>query len=106
MLRRGASGTARAAGGDDIARLGGRPGSDNERQTAASLPPQGLADLPSMVGLAIAARKSTPARNTQARYNVCPTDPIDVVIERDCVSMRWGLVPYWSGIILCVNPDQ
>ena len=41
----------------------------------------------------------TPARNTQARYNVCPTDPIDVVTERDgkrdCVSMRWGLVPFW-----------
>ena len=41
----------------------------------------------------------TPARNTQPRYNVCPTDPIDVVVERDgtrdCVSMRWGLVPYW-----------
>ena len=33
-----------------------------------------------------------PARNTQARYNICPTDP-DVVTERDgkrdCVSMRW-----------------
>ena len=25
----------------------------------------------------------TPARNTQARYNVCPTDPIDVVTQRD-----------------------
>jgi putative SOS response-associated peptidase YedK len=41
----------------------------------------------------------TPARNTEPRYNVCPTDPVDVVIERDgrrdCVSMRWGLVPYW-----------
>ena len=40
----------------------------------------------------------TPARNTQPRYNVCPTDPIDVAVERDgtrdCVSMRWGLVPY------------
>ena len=32
----------------------------------------------------------TPARNTEPRYNVCPTDPIDVVVERDdkrdCVS--------------------
>jgi putative SOS response-associated peptidase YedK len=40
-----------------------------------------------------------PARNTQARYNVCPTDPVDTVIERDgkreLVSMRWGLVPRW-----------
>jgi putative SOS response-associated peptidase YedK len=40
----------------------------------------------------------TPARNTQPRYNVCPTDPIDVVTERDdmreLVSMRWGLVPF------------
>jgi putative SOS response-associated peptidase YedK len=36
----------------------------------------------------------TPARNTQAHYNVCPTDPIDVVIERDgkrdCVAMLLG----------------
>jgi hypothetical protein len=24
-----------------------------------------------------------PARNTEARYNVCPTDPIDTVVERD-----------------------
>jgi putative SOS response-associated peptidase YedK len=40
-----------------------------------------------------------PARNTQARYNVCPTDPIDTVVERDgkreLVTMRWGLVPRW-----------
>jgi putative SOS response-associated peptidase YedK len=32
-------------------------------------------------------------------YNVCPTDPIDVVTEkdgeRDFVRMRWGLVPFW-----------
>src|SRR6266540_855418 len=41
----------------------------------------------------------TPARNTQPRYNICPTDTIDAVTERDdkrdCVSMRWGLVPFW-----------
>jgi len=41
----------------------------------------------------------SPERNLPARYNICPTDPIDVVIEReekrDLVSMRWGLVPYW-----------
>ncbi len=24
-----------------------------------------------------------PPRNTQARHNVCPTDPIDTVVERD-----------------------
>jgi putative SOS response-associated peptidase YedK len=37
--------------------------------------------------------------NLQPRYNVCPTDPIDVVTERDgkrdFVRMRWGLVPWW-----------
>jgi putative SOS response-associated peptidase YedK len=35
-----------------------------------------------------------PPRNTQARYNVCPTDPVDTVVERDgkrkLVTMRWG----------------
>ena len=40
-----------------------------------------------------------PARNTQARYNVCPTDPVDTVVEREgkreLVTMRWGLVPRW-----------
>ena len=40
-----------------------------------------------------------PARNTQARYNVCPTDPVDTIVERDgkreLVPMRWGLVPRW-----------
>jgi hypothetical protein len=39
--------------------------------------------------------------NLQPRYNVCPTDPIDVVTEcdgkRDFVRMRWGLVPWWWG---------
>ena len=38
-------------------------------------------------------------RNTQPRYNVCPTDPIDTIVGRDgqreLVSMRWGLVPRW-----------
>ena len=37
--------------------------------------------------------------NVQPDYNVCPTDPADVVIPnegaRDLVRMRWGLVPYW-----------
>ena len=40
-----------------------------------------------------------PPRNTQARYNVCPTDPIDTIVgsdgKRELVSMRWGLVPRW-----------
>jgi putative SOS response-associated peptidase YedK len=40
-----------------------------------------------------------PARNTQPRYNVCPTTPIDAVIERDgkreLLPMRWGLIPSW-----------
>jgi putative SOS response-associated peptidase YedK len=40
-----------------------------------------------------------PPHNLQPRYNVCPTDPIDVVTERDgkrdFVRMRQGLVPWW-----------
>jgi len=40
-----------------------------------------------------------PARNTQPRYNVCPTTAIDTVVEREgkreLVPMRWGLVPSW-----------
>jgi putative SOS response-associated peptidase YedK len=40
-----------------------------------------------------------PARNTQARYNVCPTTTIDTVVEndgkRELVPMRWGLIPSW-----------
>jgi putative SOS response-associated peptidase YedK len=40
-----------------------------------------------------------PPHNMPARYNVCPTDPMDVVHQRDgereLVSMRWGLVPHW-----------
>jgi putative SOS response-associated peptidase YedK len=40
-----------------------------------------------------------PPHNLQPRYNVCPTDPIDVVTERegkrDFTRMRWGLVPRW-----------
>ena len=38
-----------------------------------------------------------PARNTQARYNVCPTTIVDVVVtangKRSPVPMRWGLIP-------------
>ena len=40
-----------------------------------------------------------PPRNTQARYNVCPTDTIDTIVshdgKRELVPMRWGLVPRW-----------
>jgi putative SOS response-associated peptidase YedK len=40
-----------------------------------------------------------PPHNLAPRYNVCPTDPIDVVTEqdgkRDFTRMRWGLVPRW-----------
>jgi putative SOS response-associated peptidase YedK len=37
-----------------------------------------------------------PPHNLQPRYNICPTDPIDVVTaERDPARVRWGLVPRW-----------
>jgi putative SOS response-associated peptidase YedK len=42
---------------------------------------------------------ATPERILPARYNICPTDTIDVVIVRgrqvDLVPMRWGLIPSW-----------
>jgi putative SOS response-associated peptidase YedK len=42
---------------------------------------------------------ATPERNLPARYNICPTDTIDTVVDgdgnRDLVPMRWGLVPWW-----------
>ena len=42
---------------------------------------------------------ATPERNLPGRYNICPTDTIDAVVERDgkrdLVPMRWGLVPWW-----------
>jgi putative SOS response-associated peptidase YedK len=41
----------------------------------------------------------TPARNLQARYNICPTTPVDTIVEtqgrRAIVPMRWGLIPNW-----------
>jgi putative SOS response-associated peptidase YedK len=46
-------------------------------------------------------RLTTPAAipNFQPNYNVCPTDPADVVVPnegtREVVQMRWGLVPIW-----------
>jgi putative SOS response-associated peptidase YedK len=40
-----------------------------------------------------------PARNTQARYNICPTTTIDTIVAREgkrqLVPMLWGLVPSW-----------
>jgi putative SOS response-associated peptidase YedK len=40
-----------------------------------------------------------PPHNLPPRYNICPTDPVDVVTERNgnrnFVRMRWGLVPSW-----------
>jgi putative SOS response-associated peptidase YedK len=40
-----------------------------------------------------------PIPNFQPDYNVCPTDPADVVVAKDgaheLVRMRWGLVPFW-----------
>jgi putative SOS response-associated peptidase YedK len=43
--------------------------------------------------------------NLQPRYNVCPTDPVDVVLPgesgRQLEQMRWGLVPYWWSIRFC-----
>jgi putative SOS response-associated peptidase YedK len=42
---------------------------------------------------------ATPERNLPARHNICPTDGIDAVIERESkrelMPMRWGLVPWW-----------
>jgi putative SOS response-associated peptidase YedK len=40
-----------------------------------------------------------PTSNLQPRYNVCPTDTIDTIVDnggkRELVPMRWGLVPAW-----------
>jgi putative SOS response-associated peptidase YedK len=45
-------------------------------------------------------RLTMPPLNTQPSYNVCPTDPIDVILPAEEGShgfarARWGLVPYW-----------
>ena len=56
-------------------------------------------DLGEIVALYRLSVPTTPERNLPARYNICPTDTIDTVIEREgkreLVSMRWGLVPSW-----------
>jgi putative SOS response-associated peptidase YedK len=40
-----------------------------------------------------------PPHNLRPRYNVCPTDPVDVVTaekgNRELVPMRWGPIPRW-----------
>src|SRR5579864_864368 len=40
-----------------------------------------------------------PPHNMPPSYNICPTDPVDVVTEeggkRGFKRMRWGLVPRW-----------
>jgi len=40
-----------------------------------------------------------PPSNLEPRFNICPTDTIDVIVEhegnRTLVPMRWGLVPFW-----------
>ena len=52
-----------------------------------------------IVALYRLAVPATPERNLPGRYNICPTDAIDVVIERggqvDLVPMRWGLIRSW-----------
>ena len=52
-----------------------------------------------------------PPHNLRPRYNVCPTDPIDVVTaeegKRELVPMRWGLVPrWWSKTVSPVHPKS
>jgi putative SOS response-associated peptidase YedK len=48
---------------------------------------------------ALSADNPSAAAQSAPRYNICPTDPVDVVTERDgnrdFVRMRWGLVPSW-----------
>jgi putative SOS response-associated peptidase YedK len=40
-----------------------------------------------------------PPRNTQPRYNICPTTTIDTIVslegKRSLVPLRWGLIPGW-----------
>ena len=41
------------------------------------------------------------ARNLQARYDIAPTETVEVVMKHggggatELVPMRWGLIPYW-----------
>jgi putative SOS response-associated peptidase YedK len=40
-----------------------------------------------------------PPHNMRPVYDVCPTDPVDVVVAndstRELIQMRWGLIPRW-----------
>jgi putative SOS response-associated peptidase YedK len=42
---------------------------------------------------------TAPTSNLEPRYNICPTDTIDVVVrggdDRSLPPMRWGLIPNW-----------
>src|SRR6266852_1823590 len=44
-------------------------------------------------------RLTQPARNLRPRYNICPTDPVDVIVPGDggpaVVPMRWQFIPSW-----------
>jgi putative SOS response-associated peptidase YedK len=70
---------------------------------------QQSADLREIVALYHLSVPATPERNLPARYNICPTTTIDVVIERndkrELVPMRWGLVPSWWKKILIALPS-
>jgi putative SOS response-associated peptidase YedK len=35
--------------------------------------------------------------NLQPRFNICPTDTVDAVVDHQLVPMRWGLIPAWWG---------
>jgi putative SOS response-associated peptidase YedK len=34
---------------------------------------------------------TSPASNRQPRFNICPTDTVDTVVNHELVPMRWGL---------------
>ena len=45
-------------------------------------------------------RLTMPPVNLQPSYNICPTDPVDVLLPKESGGLdfgrrRWGLVPYW-----------
>jgi putative SOS response-associated peptidase YedK len=47
---------------------------------------------------------AAPPHNLRPRYNLCPTDPVDVVTadedKRELTPMRWRLVPRWWSKLL------
>ena len=51
-----------------------------------------------------------PPHNLPPRYNICPTDPVDVVTERegsrDFVRMRWALVPSWWPSAIATSSED